>query len=246
MCTVSIIRTGGELIRLAANRDEQIARLPALAPQVAWFGRSRAVMPIDPSGGGTWVAANDVGVAMALLNLNRPEIPAGAGQVSRGRIIPSLIRCAGTEQAVAAASSLNARLYGAFQLVIVDRFSVGQILSDGTRLQPIHKPLSDQPLLFTSSGLGDHLVESPRRELFEQMFGSDSFTAATQDAFHAHHWPDRPHLSVCMRRHDARTVSHTTITVKSDQIDFRYHPAAPDEAAEDDLTTLNLHELAFA
>ena len=245
MCTVSIIRTGSELIRLACNRDEQISRLPALAPQVARFGRHRAVMPIDPVGGGTWIAANDAGVAMVLLNRNSPGIPGSAGAVSRGRIIPSLIRCGSAQEAISAASALKATLYGPFHLLIIDPMSIGRILSDGNRLQTTHEPLSDRPTFFTSSGLGDHLVDGPRRALFNEMFASRS-NEIIQDAFHAHSWPNRPHLSVCMRRPDARTVSYSTISIQPGRIDFHYHPAAPDEAAEDHLTTLTLDQPAFA
>ena len=88
------------------------------------------------------------------------------------------------------------------------------------------------PLLFTSSGLGDHLVEGVRRELFDAFFqGPAGEWEAAQDAFHRHRWPGRGHLSVNMKRPDARTVSHAVIDVDGVRVRFRYHPAAPDEPA---------------
>ena len=55
---------------------------------------------------------------------------------------------------------------------------------------------------------------------------------AQQEAFHRHRWPDRPHLSVCMDRQDARTVSHTVVSLGPDRITLAYHPDAPDRPAE--------------
>jgi hypothetical protein len=49
-----------------------------------------------------------------------------------------------------------------------------------------------------------------------------------QDRFHRHAWPDRPHLSVCMRRRAARTVSHTLVEVGRTRARLIYHPDAPD------------------
>ncbi len=83
----------------------------------------------------------------------------------------------------------------------------------------------------TSSGLGDHVVEPPRRALFTRMFAGaapDDF-AAIQDAFHRHRWPDRPHLSVDMDRADAETVSLTVIELDDVSVTMRYvdgHPSA--------------------
>ena len=71
------------------------------------------------------------------------------------------------------------------------------------------RPVGRTPLLFTSSGLGDHLVEGVRRELFEGFFaGPAEGWRAAQDGFHRHRWEEgRGHLSVNMARPDARTVS---------------------------------------
>src|SRR5262249_11399645 len=68
MCTVTVVPTPGA-VRLACNRDEQRTRPPALPPQVRRFGRRWAAFPVDPVGGGTWVAVNDTGLAMTVLNV---------------------------------------------------------------------------------------------------------------------------------------------------------------------------------
>ena len=83
--------------------------------------------------------------------------------------------------------------------------------------------------MFTSSGLGDELVESPRRELFDRMITFGECSRQRQDEFHRHSWPDRPYLSVCMRRTDAATRSYTVIETWPGGASMRHHGGAPDE-----------------
>jgi len=244
VCTVSILRLGDDLIRLACNRDEQRSRPVALPPRVARINGRLAVMPIDPAGGGTWIAANDAGVIMALLNRNalkRQEVPAG-GLLSRGKIIPLLIGCSSVDEAIQSASNLHPCDYGPFTLVLIDRDTRAHVISDGFEMRMTNFIPQDDAALFTSSGLGDHLVETPRRMLFEAMIESGGLCAGTQDCFHRHQWPERQQLSVCMRRRDAKTVSHTIIELRPEEIDLYYHAAAPDEPGSDCRTTLPLHK----
>ena len=91
MCTVTVV-PGREAIRLACNRDELRSRAAALPPQVRQFGPRRALLPVDPTSGGTWVAANDAGLAMTLLNVNPGNgLGTSAARLSRGNIIPALL-----------------------------------------------------------------------------------------------------------------------------------------------------------
>src|SRR5439155_17977933 len=88
------------------------------------------------------------------------------------------------------------------------------------------------PLLFTSSGLGDGLVDPPRRVLFEEWFVPGANWREIQDAYHRHSWPDRSHLSVCMRRPEARTVSCTIVDLDHTRVAMTYLPDAPDQPVE--------------
>ena len=93
-------------------------------------------------------------------------------------------------------------------------------------------PLAN-PQMFTSSGLGDHHVEGPRRQLFEETVlpGEPVDWEERQDRFHAHRWRDRPAVSVHMARAEAWTVSRTTIEIDDARIVMSY-------AAEPDWTTV--------
>jgi hypothetical protein len=232
MCTVSVLPAGSGA-RLACNRDEQRSRPVALPPALHRAGGRTAAWPTDPVGGGTWVGVNDAGLALTLLNVS---ITPGAGRKaigrSRGSIIPALLGCDGLELALGQAAGLRPDHYAPFRLVLVDGRQTAEVVSDGTQLHVAGaRPLAE-PLLFTSSGLGDDLVVGPRRRLFAKRLLAAGADAAAQDAFHRHHWPRRQHLSVCMRRPNARTVSCTTITLTPEHASLDYHAEAPDTLGE--------------
>ncbi|MCH2374633.1 MAG: hypothetical protein MK538_10620 [Planctomycetes bacterium] len=87
------------------------------------------------------------------------------------------------------------------------------------------------PRLFVSSGFGGEVVE-PRRRLFDEHFADDdSAWISRQNAFHRHSWPDRQHVSVCMRRDDAQTVSLTVVELTSKCSELTYFSGVPDGKA---------------
>jgi hypothetical protein len=80
-------------------------------------------------------------------------------------------------------------------------------------------------LMRTSSGLGDVTVAEPRAALFRSFLAHASDPIAATDLFHQHQWRGREAISVRMRRHDARTVSHTVVQVGDDAVCLSYRPA---------------------
>jgi hypothetical protein len=214
MCTVTIVPHAGG-VRLVCNRDERLARLPALPPQVQRVGGRVAAFPVDPVGGGTWIGVNDARVIVTLLN--RTVAARGTGSArrprSRGEIVRSLLADATVAAVMARAAVVDAWEYEPFELVVTDGTEVGIVSSDGVGLRLALSPL-ESPQLFTSSGLGDALVEAPRRALFERMVVRAPGSALEgQRRFHRHRWRRRPHVSVCMSRIDAATVSRTCVDV---------------------------------
>jgi uncharacterized protein with NRDE domain len=240
MCTVTLIpfRGDGEAaLRIACNRDESRQRPAALLPQERTFGQCRALLPVDPASDGTWIAVNDAGLVMVLLNQNPGDARSSPvdSRLSRGTIIPSLLDCDNLQSAKRLARSLVAGAFAPFRLLLADRNESVEMTSVDDRLHIVERPLLDEPQLFTSSGLGDSLVEGPRRRLFHKWFPADAPPASDlknlaelQDGFQRHSWPDQQHLSVCMRRADACTVSYTVIELRSASATMTYFPQAPD------------------
>src|SRR5205085_949351 len=102
MCTLTVVPLPDGTVRLAFNRDERRTRPAGLPPVRRLFGPRQAVLPTDPASGGTWLAVNDAGLALAILNATPERPPATAGgNRSRGAIIPALLGCDSPAAAIA-------------------------------------------------------------------------------------------------------------------------------------------------
>lgn len=231
MCTLTAIlpkRGDGPLFRVVVNRDEQRTRAEALPPRVHRVGGHDAIFPVDPTSRGTWIGVNTAGLVLAVLNSNPMQRAIQRpGVRSRGEIVPSLLGCESVTSVVSNAMDLDASAFPAFRLVAIERDRLAVLLGDGQRMTVQCLRPFEAPFLATSSGLGDHVVETPRRELFRELMSPASVLderdlSQAQDAFHRHRWTDRRHISVEMSRSDARTVSRTVVEVYSDSVRLTY------------------------
>jgi Transport and Golgi organisation 2 len=238
MCTVTVLpeavlsasRTAHEgrvRLRVSCNRDELIARAPALPPTMRHVGDRLAIMPVDPDSGGTWIGANDAGIICVLLN-----VYAGSrtidGLRSRGTVIPPLLGCDRVDAVLERVLQLVPGDYSPFRLLVLDRGTLVECWNRERSIRYRRESLRT-PVMRTSSGLGDDLVTGPRTVLFEQLLSTASDPIAADDLFHLHQWRGREELSVRMRRGDARTVSYTVVEIREGVIRLVYRPAdAPD------------------
>jgi hypothetical protein len=231
MCTVTVIRLPG-LLRLVSNRDEQRSRPAALPPTRTEAGGLRVLAPTDPASRGTWIACNELGLAVALLNVNPQTADRRVPPRSRGDIVPMLIRGRSLDDVARLAAAIDHREFAPFRLVAVHS-GEGDVLEVTPASASVHRLPLAIPQMFTSSGLGDHQVEGPRRQLFERTVaqGGTGDLRDRQDRFHAHRWRDRLAVSVQMSREDAWTVSRTAIEIGDAHILISY-------AAEPDWTTV--------
>ena len=229
MCTVtavpgSLLSTDTSpdrlLLRVVCNRDELLTRVAALPPTLWAVGQRRALMPIDPHSGGTWIAANDAGLVFVVLNVNNDR-PARSGDISRGTIIPTLVGCGTVTRALAQAQQIQIDRFAPFRLLIVDRHEIVDCWPDGDRIRHRRSYLRSA-ILRTSSGLGDAMVAGPRRTLFQRMFAGTLDGRVAQDQFHRHQWRGREAISVHMRRPDAGTVSRTVVEVRQGSVRLSY------------------------
>lgn len=247
MCTVTIVTAlqavsgstarfpeghSDRIVRMVCNRDELRTRPAARTPMKRICGSVSAVMPVDPVSDGTWIGGNDAGLIMTLLNVYRADTHRSPGHSfrSRGEIIPNLLRHSLLADASESARELDPRDYPPFRLVIADTHQAMDLLSDGRAIRSRDASIGADPILYTSSGLGDDFVEPPRRELFDRLFRECDDPFGVQDEFHAHSWPDNRHLSVAMSRAEARTVSRTVVELSASQIRMTYTPITEDSA----------------
>jgi Transport and Golgi organisation 2 len=233
MCTVTLVcpTPAGRpreslLARLICNRDEQRTRAASTPPVLRSLDRRAAVMPIDPLSQGSWIGASDIGLVACLLNATPPERLHDAAPSrtlrSRGEIVPSLLAADSLDEAVAIVRDIDPAAFPPFRAILFANQSIAIARSDGRSFSLSTPGQLIAPLMLTSSGLGDQLVESPRRTLFDRIFAAESNALAAQEAFHTHRWPDQSHLSVLMSRADARTVSRTIVDIYADRIELQH------------------------
>jgi len=221
----------GPTIRVVCNRDESRQRAIATPPTIERFGQRRAVLPRDPQAGGTWIAANDAGLVFVLLNATCHDDEPTGEITSRGAVIPSLLGVASMEEAVDSAVRMDVTRFRPFRLVIINRRDVAEFARERSKLALRQRLSTVAPLMFTSSGLGDELVDAPRRALFRDYFAAGDDRRAQQDAYHRHQWPGRERVSVLMCRPDARTVSRTEIELGTQWLQVTYFDLAEGESS---------------
>jgi hypothetical protein len=210
MCTLTIIPLPGGY-RLATNRDEKRSRPRAEGPASHSIGATRALWPTDTLAGGSWVAVADSGLTLSIQNVNpTPPVQLPPALVSRGVIIPKVVCAGSAEAAIVRLKRMTLDAHAPFRLVAVDEREIVEARWDRSRLEIARRPL--EPACFVTSGLGDALA-APRVGLWELFLTEHGPTAAMQDEYHRHYWPDRPEISVMMSREAARTVSTTSVEV---------------------------------
>ncbi|WP_439628264.1 NRDE family protein [Gemmata sp.] len=234
MCTLSIVPLTADVVRVEFNRDESPTRAAGLPPRVRRFGSRAAVLPLDPPSGGTWLAVNDAGLVLALLNVNPSPPAAGPAARSRGEVIPALLHCDSPAAALAALEqSLGYGDFAPFRLVVLGCGVLADVRWDGRDPMVASHLLGTSPHMYTSSGLGDALADAPRRALFDELFSAPPAQwDRAQDWFHRSRWPGREHLSVNLVRAGARTVSRSVIDLRAGVATFTYHPGAPDAPSD--------------
>lgn len=225
MCTVSWLRDRSGY-QLFCNRDEKLTRAQGLPPSVYARDGVRYVAPMDADRGGTWVAANELGVTLCLLN-GRGTPHTVAPLVSRGRLIPKLIAASSALGAVRQAAAIRLEHYAPFVLVAVEQqFPACLLLWDGRYKVTITNGDAFMPLAsssFDPVGASEH-----RRRLFRALQrGRGSVDAALLRAFHASHGSGASAFSPCMHRADAQTVSFTHVNVSGASVQLFYTPSAP-------------------
>lgn len=237
MCTLSYLPLAGSQgpsRHLAFNRDELLSRGPEAPPQLASAGPHAALWPRDTVSNGTWLGANDRGLAAFLLNANPADPSHPHPHASRGLLVPTALAAGDVGAAVDAIRGLlEPASHAWFRLALVGP-ARAVVLAWLPRGPVLHDLPTARPWMLTSSSLGDDVVGPPREALFRETFGAelagraaDAESLARQRAFHAHQWPDRLPLSVNMRRDDADTRSYCELAFDSDYLHLRYQAAPP-------------------
>jgi len=174
--------------------------------------------------GGSWVGVNERGFCLALINWYAITPAVGSGRVSRGIIIPQLLKTDDSDKARGSLGALPLHDMKPFRLIAFDprtrqvrEFSWGnQVLNEiGHPWEPGH---------WFSSGHDEAEAQRTRRNAAtvawrERRAGSLPWMRR----LHASHAPNRGPFCFCMHRSGAATVSYTEVVVTRREARMRYH-----------------------
>jgi len=239
MCTVSFIpRKNGYL--LAMNRDEKLTRPAGLPPKSRKVDGCAVLCPSE-TGGGTWIALNDTGATLALINWY--SVTAGVNQdaISRGEVVKAASAAGGKTDVGSALAKLPLAKINPFRLIGV--FPVmGGIFEwrwDLKKLVCITHPWKSQQWI--SSGFDERKAQRIRGAAFRLALAQSSAgSLGWLRRLHRSHAPECGPFSTCMHRSDAATVSCTEIEYTPRHATMRHHRGAPCRARKHSIRRLRL------
>lgn len=227
MCTATWLAEPGGY-QLFFNRDELRSRKPALPPAVRERRGMRYLAPEDGEAGGTWIAVNQAGVSVGLLNGAAAAPLPDREWTSRGTLVSSLADAGGWQEVRRRLADLALADIRPFTLVVAEPgagLTVRAADWDGLRLT-VSEGEPEMPL--ASSGYDHRQVQAVRRRLWtERQAGNGPLTPETLLAFHRSHEPERGPFSPCMHRPEARSVSFTRVRVTPKEVTLWYTPGPP-------------------
>lgn len=226
MCTVTFIaRRNGYC--LGMNRDEKLARAEGLPP-TRYNVKGRAVLsPSEPSGG-TWIALNDTGASLALINWYSVAKYLARCGVSRGEVVKTVGAADSAECVNAKLRELPLKRINPFRLIGIFPSS-GEVVEwrwNLKRLMQSRKPWQTQQWI--SSGFDEPTAQRARGREFRQALNETSAPGLSWlRTLHSSHAPHVGPFSTCMHRSDAKTVSYTEISVSARIATMGYRAGTP-------------------
>ena len=227
MCTVtwSRARRGYQLF---FNRDELREREPAAPPAIRVGAGVRYIAPADGDAGGTWLATNELGLTLGLLNGYSAHDTARPAEAFKSRgVLPVLLADSSTPaEAIERLADEGLTDFRSFWL-----FAIG--VDGGDRVARWEDgaldvaPLTDAAMPLVSSSFDTDEVRNGRVARFRTIDRAAADPTEAHLAFHAGHHPERGPYSVCMHRTNAQTVSFSWVRVDGDRVRFRYTPDSP-------------------
>jgi len=210
------------------NRDERKSRSRAEPPTSQFSDDIQYLSPTDADAGGTWIAANQFGVTVCLLNHYQFEqIETYKKWTSRGEMVRKFATTASINEAEALFNSIALDDYRAFRMFIIDHLGGNRLCVWDGHSARVERNVTTPK---SSSSVDAKHVKSVRKKLFENLNLAESKNVDDYINYHASHLPNRSKESVCMHREDASTVSLSHVSVSCQGISFRYADGSPCEA----------------
>lgn len=216
MCTLTYL-LNEDGYDLFFNRDEQRSRSLALIPKLN--PAKHAIYPIDPQGQGTWIAVNQQGLSLALLNYYQAPFNTNKNIISRGGLILSLLDIKG--DILAYLHTMDLSVYQPFQLCIFpENLSTASPTIHSLKWTGTELFTAETDLPITSSSVDFDGVSAKRKIRFNEIVTPNTPNLLELEKFHFSKEAEGKN-SVNMERVDAQTVSVSHISVNT-EINFKY------------------------
>ena len=234
MCTVSFIPVGNSFF-FTSSRDEQAERPRAVFPEQYNLNGYKIIYPKDPKGGGSWIAVNELGNVVVLLNgaikAHEPEPPY---RRSRGLVLLDL---------VASGSSVNAfEEYDCsgiepFTVILFEDKNLWSGKWDG-KMKWLESLNSRLPQIWSSVTLYSPDLIRRRETWFNEWIAAHAYPGTLDIIrFHQKGGEGNPVNSILMNR-DGLLFTHSIsiVRVAPEMASFRYLDLCSGETAETFLT----------
>lgn len=226
MCTVTFIaRKRG--YSLGMNRDEKLTRRTGLPPKKRDVNGCVVLCPSEP-GGGTWIALNESGACIALINWYSISQRVDRNLVSRGEVVNSVSAIVSPDLTDGVLKKLPLNQINPFRLIGI--FPVAREIVEWRwdLKQLVRKNHPWKTKQWISSGFDEPAAQRIRGKTFQQTLRQSS--AGSLDwlrRLHRSHSPQTGPFSTCMHRADAATVSYTEVSVSPRKSVMRHQSGAP-------------------
>ncbi|MEP7256449.1 MAG: NRDE family protein [Ferruginibacter sp.] len=217
MCTVSFISAGNKKI-ITSNRDENVQRGKASAPDFEILNNKKIIFPKDSKAGGTWFAAADNGVIAVLLNgAFVKHVPAPPYRKSRGLILLEIIESDNPLSFYAVMSLQNIE---PFTLVLYQQGTLHELRWDGNSKHELLLNNSGNYIWSSATLYTDEIIQH-RKNLFDKFVDNTAtITADLIYQFHSNNNEDDENGFVINRQTGLKTFSITQAVLQNETVDF--------------------------
>ncbi len=211
MCTVTFISRNQQTF-ITSNRDESPGRRAIGLTSSDKNEHNKIYFPLDETSGGSWIALNDAGRAVCLLNgAYESFIPKPPYRLSRGQIV---LAAAEAVKANMFVTDVNLENVAPFTLLIYENDQLEELVWDGEQKFIQSLPV-DEPYIWSSATLYPADVRAWRKSLFEQWLSETKvIDRESVVAFHQMANGDSNNDFVMNRDEIVKTLSVTSILLQ--------------------------------
>lgn len=222
MCTVSYFKDK-EQVTLTSNRDEQMSRPTALAPQKTVINGITMYYPVDPLSEGTWFCVKESGDVLILLNgANEKHISQPPYRKSRGLVLLDLAK---TADLIQTWSNISLDKIEPFTVVAYSNRTLVQLRWNSQVKSLLHLD-ANLPYIWSSATLYTPEAQQMRKQWFFDFINRHHGKPNTNDLldFHTKTAPTDTHNGLIINRNETmRTQSVTQCNLQTDQFKLSYY-----------------------